>query len=71
MMDWHRMPGKRPEKLAYQTQYGLYVTLNSALQVADYLLDKVGFSYVMTRRMNQDALEVSKLDHNFFTNLNN
>ena len=53
------MPGKASEKLAHQTQYGFYVTCHSALQLADYLIDKLGFEYVMTRRMNQDALEVS------------
>ncbi|KAK3929377.1 F420-dependent glucose-6-phosphate dehydrogenase [Frankliniella fusca] len=40
------------------TDVGLHVTLNSTLEISKYLRDKVGFTYVMTKRLNQDCLEV-------------
>ncbi|KAE8737771.1 hypothetical protein FOCC_FOCC016761 [Frankliniella occidentalis] len=57
LVKWAAMPGKQAAKLAHQTQYGLYVTLTSALEMSDYLINTHDFSYVMTRRMNQDAIE--------------
>ncbi|KAK3907771.1 Transposable element P transposase [Frankliniella fusca] len=57
LIRWHEMPGKVAEKIPSQTHYGLYVTLCSAIEVSNYLIDEIGFEYVMTRRMNQDSLE--------------
>ena len=39
------------------TDIGLLVSLQSALELTEYLR-KLGFQYVMTKRFNQDALEV-------------
>lgn len=42
------------------TDTGLLVTLNSTIELTEYLRStKIGFTYVMTKRFNQDALEVS------------
>ncbi|KAK3916855.1 Transposable element P transposase [Frankliniella fusca] len=54
---WHEMPGKVIEKIPAQTHYGLYISLSSAIELSDYLIQSVGFEYVMTRRLNQDSLE--------------
>lgn len=40
------------------TFLGLWVTIRSALGLLNYLSSKLGLRYFMTRRMNQDALEV-------------
>ena len=42
------------------TDIGLTVSLRSALELSYYLIDKIKFKYVMTKKFNQDALEVIK-----------
>lgn len=37
---------------------GLKVTLESTLEIFNYLKDTFGVTYLMTSRLNQDALEV-------------
>lgn len=49
----------REFKLTAQAEVGLYVSLQGALQLVEYLSRDVGYKYLMTRRINQDALEVS------------
>ncbi|KAE8743485.1 hypothetical protein FOCC_FOCC010908 [Frankliniella occidentalis] len=39
------------------TDIGLEVSLQSALELSHYLIDEVGFRFVMTKRFNQDAIE--------------
>ncbi|KAK3919881.1 LOW QUALITY PROTEIN: DNA transposase [Frankliniella fusca] len=39
------------------TDIGLHVSLKSFLELSYYLIDVVKFTYVMTKRFNQDALE--------------
>lgn len=42
-----------------QTEKGLIVSLNSTLQLVEYLCTNVNdYSYLMTKRINQDKLEV-------------
>lgn len=41
------------------TDYGLLVTLKAVQELSQFLIQECGFSYVMTARFNQDALEVS------------
>lgn len=42
-----------------QTKKGLIVSLNSTLQLVEYLCTNVNdYSYLMTKRINQDKLEV-------------
>jgi len=40
------------------TADGLRVTLKSTIDLTEYLLNKCGFNYVLTNKMNQDSLEV-------------
>lgn len=37
---------------------GLRITVKTALELVEYLSHEVGFKYFLTRRMNQDTLEV-------------
>ncbi|KAK3916461.1 Transposable element P transposase [Frankliniella fusca] len=48
-------------RLAWQTHLGLMVTLKGALELVKYLTEDVGYRYLMTRKLNQDALEVFRL----------
>ncbi|KAK3926389.1 Transposable element P transposase [Frankliniella fusca] len=36
---------------------GLYVTIRATLELVKYLCNEIGFQFLMTRRLNQDALE--------------
>lgn len=59
--DWVSMKGVvRDFKLSAQAEVGLFVSLKGALELVQHLNSCVGFKYLMTRRINQDALEVSK-----------
>jgi len=49
----------KDEYLTQNTADGLRVTIKSTLELTKYLLDKCGFKYVLTCKMNQDRLEVS------------
>lgn len=40
------------------TYHGYLVTLQTTLDVMDFVSDKCGFQHLMTTRLNQDALEV-------------
>lgn len=44
--------------ISESTDLGLLVTLRSTLELAQYLLDRIKYEYVMTARFNQDAIEV-------------
>jgi len=44
--------------LTPNTAEGLRVTLQSTIDSCNYLLNECGFHYVLTSKMNQDALEV-------------
>lgn len=49
---------KENEFLSRQTFDGLKITINSTIDLTNYLLDKCEFSYVLTSKFNQDSLEV-------------
>lgn len=49
---------KRDKRLTASAAYGLRVTLTTALELSTYLINECGYEYLMTRRLNQDALEV-------------
>lgn len=61
---------KIPENkfLTRQTAEGLRVTLMSTIYLTIYLMDKYNCSYVLTRKLNQDALEV-RCRSQFFKNI--
>jgi len=44
--------------LTQNTADGLRVTIKSTLELTEYLLEKCGFKFVLTSKMNQDKLEV-------------
>ena len=46
------------------TDVGLLVSLRSTIELGEYLRDVIGFIYVMTKRFNQDALEVWQTTEN-------
>lgn len=46
-------------RLTTQTERGLMVSMKSTLELIKYLNEKVGYKYLITRRTNQDALEVN------------
>ena len=47
--------------LTPNTAEGLRVTLLSTIDLCNYLLNDCGFHYVLTSKMNQDALEVNNI----------
>lgn len=46
------------DEITSSTYLGLLVTVKTALDLIDYLHDNLNYQYLMTRRLNQDALEV-------------
>jgi len=65
LVSWEKQTENQNEFLTIQTYKGLVVTLKGTLELVRYLCDKVDYKYLMTRRINQDALEV-KIINNFF-----
>jgi len=53
------------EFLTTSTAEGLRVTLISCKQLADYMIEKYDFHYLLSGKINQDALEVYKYIKNF------
>lgn len=49
--------------ITQQTNLGLKVTLSTALELHEFLIEKCGYEYFMTARMNQDSLEVNITNH--------
>jgi len=47
-------------EISGSTFLGLWVTVRTALGLIDYLSETLNYSYLLTRRINQDALEVSR-----------
>ncbi|KAE8749969.1 hypothetical protein FOCC_FOCC003440 [Frankliniella occidentalis] len=54
---WKAQVPQADLRLAWQTHLGLMVTLKGALELVKYLVKYVGYKYLMTRKLNQDALE--------------
>lgn len=46
------------EELSASCFLGLMVTIHTALGLVKYVSEDLQYSYLMTRRINQDALEV-------------
>lgn len=44
--------------LSNNTSSGFQTTLRSVIEVMNFLTDKCGYQFLMTARLNQDALEV-------------
>uniref|UniRef100_A0A2S2NDE1 Uncharacterized protein n=1 Tax=Schizaphis graminum TaxID=13262 RepID=A0A2S2NDE1_SCHGA len=61
------------QKLITSSTLGLKVTKHTALELIQYLFKKVGYKYLMTRRISQDVLNVIYLlfsletDHSYYT----
>lgn len=49
------------DEITASTFFGLYVTVKNTLGLIQYLSEKIYYNYLMTRRLNQDALEVCSL----------
>lgn len=50
---------KKPLHLSDSTRTGLRVTIMATLRLFKFLVDSHDFKYLMTDRLNQDALEAS------------
>lgn len=44
--------------LTHSTAEGFRVTITSTLDLCNYLLEKRNFNYVLSKKMNQDPIEV-------------
>lgn len=44
--------------LSSNTSSGFHATLRSGIEVMNFLTDNCGYKFLMTARLNQDALEV-------------
>lgn len=52
----------KPDQVCFaskETIMAFKVTLKSTVEMIDYLISDLGFSYVLTAKMNQDCLEVN------------
>ena len=49
---------KNYEFITESTYYGLLITLKATLELCDYLVKQCGFTYLLTARLCQDAIEV-------------
>lgn len=49
--------------LTNNTAEGLRVTLTSTIEICTYLKDKYSTRYILTGKINQDALEVRKIQY--------
>lgn len=60
--NWEKLlKGGKIEKgdfLTRSTAEGLRVTLQSTIELTNFLLDECDYKYVLTGKMNQDCLEV-------------
>lgn len=41
-----------------ETLLGLIITVSSTLEIVKYLVEELGYEYVLTSKLNQDCLEV-------------
>lgn len=67
LMDWRSIVGSENKKLPFMsdsTYDGFLVTLQTTVDVMDFLSEKCGYTYLMTTRLNQDALEVKYYSNN-------
>lgn len=55
---WELKSQDKRFRFTSQSERGLIVTIKSTLELIDYLSEKVGYKYLMTKRINQDKLEV-------------
>ena len=53
--------GGAPFELTTSTFFGLLVTVRTALGLIKYLSSSLQYKYLLTRRLNQDALEVGTI----------
>lgn len=59
MSEWHEKATEKNYKfLSHSTYDGFQVTLQTAIDCAQYLTSNCGYKYLMTTRLNQDVLEV-------------
>lgn len=62
--DWEDMFHNRKitenQFLTANTAEGLRISLQSTLYIIEYLITRYNFTYVLTGKINQDALEVSR-----------
>jgi len=56
--DWETEVNESDLRLTPETHSGLLVSLKNVQGLAKYLTDDLGYEYLMTRRVNQDILEV-------------
>lgn len=56
---WEKKSEDKNFRFTSQTERGLIVTIKSTLELVNYLSEFVGYKYLMTKRINQDKLEVS------------
>lgn len=60
LKEWKQISDSRNYKFIPElTYYGLLVSLQATLEVCNYLVTNCGFKYLLTARLNKDALEVS------------
>ena len=59
---------KKSEFLTSSTACGLRVTIQSTLNLSNYLNNSWNFKYLLTGKINQDKLEVNK-ENNFTTHI--
>ncbi|KAK3913536.1 Transposable element P transposase [Frankliniella fusca] len=61
----HRISVGHIDEITKSTYLGFRVTVNTALDLIKYLHDNFNYQYLMTRRLNQDALEMRKFSSLF------
>jgi len=57
--EWQQLAEEKGTAFIPNSTYsGLRVTLKAAVEVMEFLVEKCGYEFLMTARLNQDALEV-------------
>lgn len=58
LQNWNNVAKEKEYRFISNSTYtGFLVTLQTTIDVMDFLSEKCGYSYLMTARLNQDALE--------------
>lgn len=55
--------------LSDSTAKGLRITCKSTITLSKHLLSNCGFQYVLTRKLNQDCIEVLFIINDYFVNM--
>ncbi len=73
LREYHEMyKGRNIEDVGFasnETLLGFEITVASTVEIVEYLINELGYAYVLTGKITQDCLEVTKNCLCFFMNI--